>query len=125
MTEEHRTKERFLLNLDARVAYSFVGKPSSEKLQETVAANISASGAFLRLDATLPLASKVLIEFDLSLDDLKKLKFILSWDSLKNCSGRQVRVKATGVVIRQENDGVAVIFDQDHQLIPLQPAQQE
>lgn len=121
MTDERRIQERFFLNLRAKISSSFLDPNSADSL-ETVAANISCGGAFLQVDTQLPLASKVNVEFFLSIDDLKKLKFILSMDTLRKLSGQeQVWVKTTGVVIRQQENGVAVIFDENYQLTPIRP----
>lgn len=121
MAKERRTQTRFFLNLQARVSYGFTEDSATETVQ-TVAANISGGGAFLQMEHPLPLASKVQVEFLLSLEDVKKLKFILSLNSLKNFTGEQVWVKATGVVIRQQKQGVAIIFDTNYQLSPMQSA---
>lgn len=120
MANERRQQERFNLELQARISYSFVREFSDEAI-ETVAANISSGGAFLATGSPLPLSSKVQIEFLLGLEDLKKLKFILPLSVLKSFSGDKVWVKATGVVIRQEEGGVAVIFNQNYQVTPLLP----
>lgn len=120
MPSEQRTQERFSLNLKARISYRFNEEGFSEPV-ETVAANVSAGGAFFQTRHRLPLSSKVRLEFLLSLDHLKKLRFILSLSSLTSMSGQNIRVRATGIVIRQEGNGVAVIFNNNYQLTPLQP----
>ena len=119
MSEERREQERFFLNLQAKVTARFTEDSATEVI-ETLAANISSGGAFLRTEQPLPMASRVQVEFLLSLADLKKLKFILSVQTLRQLTGDQVWVIATGVVIRQEEDGVGVIFDQNYQLTPMQ-----
>ena len=65
------------------------------------------------------------LEFHLNFDDLKKLKFILSMDSLRKLTGKKVWVTTTGIVIRQEETGVGVIFDTDYQLTPMKPTNEE
>lgn len=121
MPNERRLQERFFLNLKARISYRFIDEASSEAI-ETVAANISSGGAFLKTTQPLPLSSKVQIEFFLSFDELKKLKFILPVETLKSITGSQVWVKTNGIVIRSESSGVAVIFDQNYQISPMLPA---
>jgi c-di-GMP-binding flagellar brake protein YcgR len=123
MTNERRNQERFFLDIQAKISFRFTDDEAEEFL-ETVAADISAGGAFLQTETSLPLASKVKVEFLLSIENLKKLKFILSVDTLRNLSGQHhVWVQATGVVIRQQEAGVAVIFDKNYQLTPMKPAQ--
>lgn len=120
MSSERRIQERFSLDLQAKISYRFTDDDPQDYI-ETVAANMSSGGAFLQTGKPLPLASKVKVEFLLSIEHLKKLKFILSMETLRLVSGEQVWVKATGVVIRQEPKGVAVIFDQNYQLTPMKP----
>lgn len=120
MSKERRLQERFFLDIKARITYRFVNESSKVAL-ETVAANISSGGAFFKTEHDLPLSSKVFMEFQLSLEDLKKLKFILPMESLRTISGGKVTVCATGVVIRRQEDGIAVIFEQNYQLKPMSP----
>lgn len=68
------------------------------------------------------MASKVKIEFNLGLEDLKKLRFILTMESLKQFTGKTIWVSANGIVIRQEKDGIGLIFDKNYQLTPMQPS---
>ncbi len=117
---ERRLQERFSLHLKARISSQpDTGQDSFQ--EETTAANISTGGAFIQTKQKLPMASKVYLEFCLAFDDLKKLRFILSLESLRACEGKQVWVKATAVVIRVEESGVGVIFDADYQLSPMLP----
>lgn len=121
MADEQRIQQRFTLNLQAKMSYSF-DEAGSDTYIATVAANISSGGAFLTTSQQLPLACRVRVEFLLSMDDLKKLKVVASVETLRQLASQpQVWVQASGVVIRQEETGVAVIFDQNYQLSPLQP----
>lgn len=118
MSIDRREQERFSLNLQAKISSKDAGAGAT---LTTVAADISSGGAFVQTDAAFPLATRVGIEFYLSIDDLKKLKFILSMESLKKLTGSRVWVKATGVVIRREERGVGIVFDTDYQFTPLDP----
>jgi len=117
MVNERREQERFSLNLNAKVSYRNSSKESS--VIEMTAADISSGGAFLKTKHPFPMASKIQIEFNLAYEDLKKLKFILSMETLKQLSGKKIWISATGIVIRQEKNGVAIIFDTDYQLTPM------
>lgn len=117
MSTNRREQERFSLNLQAKISYRHAAEGSS--FIDTVAANISAGGAFLTTNHRFPLASKVTIKFYLSVSDLRKLKFILSLESLKQIKGDHTWVSANAIVIRQSDDGVGVIFDTDYQLTPM------
>ena len=111
MPSDKRIQERFSLNLQARISY----RHSEDQLPviDTVAANISSGGAYLRTSHPFPMAAKVQVEFLVSFDDLKRLKFILSVESLKNLTGKHLWVSATAIVIRREADGIGIIFDTD------------
>jgi len=113
--EERRIQQRFSLDLQAKLRLE--GKSAVE---ETTAANISSGGAFIRTSLKPQLASKVYIEFLVEFNDLKNLRFILSAQSLKSLSGKKVWVNASGIVIRIEDNGIGIIFDQDYQLSPLE-----
>jgi c-di-GMP-binding flagellar brake protein YcgR len=117
MSSERREQERFSINMDAKIAYRHAEDQS--EVIDTVAANISSGGAFLTTSHPFPLATKVQVEFYLSTDELKKLKFILSVDSLKQLKENHLWVTAKGIVIRQEENGVGVIFDTDYQFTPM------
>lgn len=119
MSIDKRQQERFSLNLQAKISYGEDG--SSQKIN-TMAANISPGGAFLSTDLDIPMAEKVKIEFYLDIDDLKKLKFILSMEALKQLTDRKIWVTTTGIVIRKEGKGVGIIFDTDYQLTPMKSA---
>lgn len=117
MRTNRRQQERFSLNVQAKISYRHATDESP--VIDTVAANISSGGAFLTTDHSFPLASKVAVTFYLAVVDLQKLKFILSLESLKQIEGDHTWVSATGIVIRQADDGIGVIFDTDYQLTPM------
>ncbi len=117
MNTEQRDRKRFSLNLEAKVVYRCAAKDALTI--NTVAANISSSGAFLKTLHPFPMASQIQINFHVNYADLKKLKFILSLDSLRRISGGKIWVTTTGVVVRQEDDGVGIIFDTDYQFTPM------
>jgi len=119
MQTEQREQKRFSLNLEVKVSYRHNTK-NPPKIG-TVTANISSGGAFLKTRHPFPMASKIQMEFHVDYNDLKKLKFILSVDTLKQLNKEKVWVTATGVVIRQEKEGVAIIFDTDYQFTPMKP----
>ncbi|MDR3630305.1 MAG: PilZ domain-containing protein [Desulfocapsaceae bacterium] len=119
--QEQRLQPRFSLDLQVKISARTLNNREVFH-EETIAANISAGGAFIITDRQVPLASTIEMEFFLALDDLKKLQFILSVESLRACKEKHVWVKATGVVIRAEKRGVAVIFDTDYTIWPMSPS---
>ena len=117
---EQRLQKRFSMDLPVRVSVERDGEV--EVAFEGAIANISSGGAFITTQKPLPVSSRVHLEFLVSLDELKQLKFILSLETLRHFIGRAAWVKATGLVIRHETNGMAIIFDDDYQLSPLHSA---
>jgi c-di-GMP-binding flagellar brake protein YcgR len=120
MSIERREQQRFSLNLQARISCRHI--EDQPPVIDTVAANISSGGAFVKTNHKFPMAAKVKIEFNLGLEDLKKLRFILTMESLKQFTGKNIWVSANGIVIRQEEDGIGLIFDKNYQFTPMQPS---
>ncbi|CAG35423.1 PilZ domain-containing protein [Desulfotalea psychrophila] len=121
MPREQRSGKRFSLETAVKITYRHNQEPEQV---ETVSANISNGGAFLRTLQPLPLASKLQVEFLLDMENLKKLRFILSINSLKEfCQRPRVWVITTGVVIRQEADGIAMVFNNNYTVTPIQPGE--
>ncbi len=118
-SEERRLQERFSLQIQAKLSAT-ADVSGNEVTEEITATNISAGGAFLKTKTQIPLASKVYLEFLVNYEQLKQLRFILSLDSLKKFTGQKIWVRATGVVIRLEKNGMGIIFDQDYQLSPME-----
>jgi len=121
--DERREHERFSLRLQTKImAESGTGVTP---LLEFVTADISAGGAFIQTSRPLPIASRVRLEFFLSLDELAQLRFIVASESLKVWRGERAWVTATGVVIRADKDGVAIIFDHNYQVSPIRSTETE
>lgn len=118
MSTERREQERFSLDLQSRISYRYTANDIPPTV-DTMAVNVSSGGTLLRSDHLFPMASKVKIDFYIHIDDLKKLKFILSLASLKQLFGDHVWVSTSGIIIRQEEYGVGIIFDTDYQLTPM------
>lgn len=115
--EDRREQERFSLKLQTKIMAE--SRTGATPLLEFVTADISAGGAFIATSRPLPIASKVRLEFFLSLEELGRLRFILAGESLKVWQSERAWVTATGVVIRVEKEGVAIIFDQNYQVSPI------
>lgn len=114
---KRRIHERFTVRIQTKVtAETLSGKTP---MMEFLTANISAGGAFIETDHPLPLASKVRLEFLLSLEDLKMLKFILSMETLKAWKGKRVWVSASGIVARVEEAGMGIMFDENYRIHPM------
>lgn len=114
---DKRAHERFYLNIPVKIA----SRPFSEQppfINGTLV-NISSGGVFISALLDLPIATKIYLEFELNLEELSKLQFFLSLKNLKKYNGKQVQLHTTGVVIRVEKEGSAIIFDTDYTLTPL------
>lgn len=122
MRNERRTQDRVSLAIKARLTARTFAKANADGERETVIANLSGGGAFLQSQQKLPLATKVALAFTLSMSEIKRLKLLLSINALRNLKQEQVLLEATGVVIRQEEDGVGVIFDANYQFTPMKAA---
>lgn len=117
MTDNRRYQERHLLQVPVRVATrDFLTNPPAV---DAIMSNISSGGMHIETDQDFPMASKMYLEFSLAFEDLHKLQFVLSLDSLRKFTGTTVKVHATGVVIRVKKGGSGIIFDTDYQLYPL------
>ena len=102
---EKRAVERFDLQLEAFV--SLPGGGSQNESESLVTRDISMSGAFLMTDKPLPIGSKVSVDMILTLEGRTKQ------------SAQQAWIKASGKVLRTDNEGMAVGFDNQSRILPL------
>lgn len=118
--EDRREQKRLSLSLQTKVTAE--SRTGSTPMLEFVTADISPGGAFIATSRPLPIASKVRLEFFLSLEELAQLRFVVAKESLKAWEGERAWVTATGVVIRVDKEGAAIIFDQNYQISPIRIA---
>jgi len=116
--DERRQHERF--SMEIQVKMTSETRSGTTPMMEFLTANISSGGAFIETDAPLPLASKVRLEFLLALENLETLKFIVSLETLKAWKGKRVWVSASGIVVRHEEDGMGIMFDENYQISPME-----
>ena len=102
---EKRTVERFDLQLEAFV--SLPGSVSPNEAESLVTRDISMHGAFLITDRPLPVGSKVCVDMILTLQGRPKQDAQKAW------------IKASGKVLRTDNEGMAVGFDNQSRILPL------
>lgn len=115
--DERRQHERF--SMEIQVKMTSETRSGTTPMMEFLTANISSGGAFIETDAPLPLASKVRLEFLLALENLETLKFIVSLETLKAWKGKRVWVSASGIVVRHEEGGMGIMFDENYQINPM------
>ena len=101
---EKRKVERFSLELPGQISNP---KGCNEEILEVLTRDISAGGAFFYTDRPLPLGAEVNIDLVLPLTELKKLE------------SSKALIKVSGTVIRCEDSGMAICFNEDYQLTPL------
>jgi len=105
--KERRRLERFSFEVPARIE---VMVPADRK--ETLdlqTSDICAGGAFFRTSQALPEGTKVNIDLIIPLDRLREL-----------IGHSRVNVKVNGTVIRSGSTGMAICFNEDYQIMPLQ-----
>ena len=102
---EKRKVERFDLQLEAFV--SLPGEASHADIGNLVTRDISMSGVFLVTDTPLPVGAKVNVDMILTLGGRKKQNSQQAW------------IKASGKILRTDNQGMAVGFDDRSRILPL------
>lgn len=123
MPEERREKKRYPLRIQSKMTAATLS--GQTPMLEFTTANISSGGAFVETDTPLPLVSKVSLEFLISLEELTALKFVLSREGLKKLKDQRVWVRASGIVIRHEPTGMAIMFDENYQVHPMDAITEE
>ncbi len=119
---EQRAHPRYSMRIQCKItAETLSGKTPMMAFRT---ANISTGGAFVETDTPLPLASKVSLEFLLSLEDLQTLKFILSLETLKSWKSKRVWINASGIVARHDTGGMGIMFDENYQISPMETSDQ-
>jgi hypothetical protein len=102
---EKRKVERFDLQLEAFV--SSPGSVSQNQTESLITRDLSMCGAFLITDRPLPVGSKVCVDMILTLEGQKKQSAQKAW------------IKASGKVLRTDDEGMAVGFDDQSRILPL------
>ena len=103
---ERRHLKRFRLQLVTRILH-FKKEDNYEEINDLCTDNISAGGAYLITYRPLPLNTKVLFE---TLLPLSKKNFPYAKDSI---------VIVSGTVLRNQVSGIAILFDDDFQILSL------
>lgn len=102
---EQRKMERFNLQLPATLT---LARDKSEcDVMELLTSDVCAGGAFFETNQPLPLGTEVSIDLVLPLDELKKLQ------------AGKAHIKLSGAVIRIEERGMAICFEEGFKIRPL------
>ncbi len=102
---ERRQLERFELKIPARIMASYSGR--KKEMVEVCTNNISAGGAYCRTDHAIPEGTRVHLDFILPAKELVKLIGVSSF------------IKIAGTVVRSEDFGVAICFDNHYEMMPF------
>ncbi|MGE4469793.1 MAG: LuxR C-terminal-related transcriptional regulator [Desulfovibrio sp.] len=102
-----RLTERFDLELPASLS---IAEPNGAKdLVQLLTKDICSQGAFLNTKAPLPPGTQV------------NLRLVVPLDHIPELRGRQSEIQASGTVIRNHENGMAIRFDLGYQLLPVRP----
>jgi len=101
---DSRKMERFDLALRSRLRLPGMEKPEFINL---LTSDVCAGGAFFKTDLPLPIGTEVEVDLVLPLDNLKRL------------NAHQALIKVSGAVIRSDDQGIAVCFNEDYQISRL------
>ncbi len=105
--QERRKLERFCFEVPAKI--TVVGSAEAHGMLDLVTKNICSGGAFLRTMKPLPEGTRVTVDL------------ILTLDSPTNPTGQtRAIVKVNGAVVRSRSRGMAICFDEDYNITPLE-----
>ena len=105
--EERRKLERFSFEVPAKI--KVVGSAETQDMLDLATSNICSGGAFFRTIQALPEGTKVTADLILPLDRLKKLT-----------GHTRVIVRVNGTIVRSGSTGMAICFNEDYQIVPLE-----
>jgi len=102
--EDKRRLERFNLELPSQVS---VVTGLDQQIIDLLTRDISSDGAYFHTEVPLPVGTAVKIDLIISLDELKKIE------------SRKALIKVSGEVVRSENKGMAICFNNYYKIIPI------
>jgi len=103
---EKRQLERFKLQLLSNI--SVRGKDKDIKTIKALTQDVCSGGAFFKTPDTLSVGTQV------------DLDLIIKIDRLKDIIGNSALVNLTGTIIRAHKEGMAICFDEDFKISPLE-----
>jgi len=105
MNESDRRKmERFDLELSAKLTWT--GKDEEHESIELMTSNICAGGAFFKTNKQLTVGTDL------------KLVVILLLNKFKNVKDKISLIDVSGSVIRTDQQGMAICFDEKYKILP-------
>lgn len=101
---ENRKMERFSLDLAGLLSINGRSEDGVRKFQTV---DICAGGALFHTTESVPLGAEISVDLILPLDRFKEIKT------------KRALIEVSGKVIRKENNGVAVCFDSQYKISPI------
>jgi len=101
---QKRKIERFPVRLPAGI---LLAGEEKEEPMIFLTDDASAGGVFIKTERSLPLGSEVTLDL------------VLPCIELKNFEGQGIRLKVSGAVIRVNETGMAIRFNEDYSIWPL------
>ncbi|MFW6139167.1 MAG: PilZ domain-containing protein [Spirochaetota bacterium] len=106
MKKDRRRYERFQLRTPARMTVMH-HRRKKKKTLELHAHNICAGGAYFPTEHKLEEGTRVHLDLILSIEMLRKLE------------GLKGMVRVSGTVVRTDEEGIAVSFDKEYEMVPI------
>ncbi len=104
-TDDKRKLERFKIQLLSHI--SVRGQDKDIKKIKLLTQDVCSGGAFFKTKKTLPVGTEV------------DLDLILKIDRFKEVAGKSALVNLSGKIIRTHQDGMAICFDDNFEISPL------
>jgi hypothetical protein len=104
--EEKRDLQRFNLHLPATIYPA--GRQTEKDVITAPTINICAGGVLLKTGDKLAVGSEVEVKIVLNLDELEKIQ------------DKKAQIKLSGIVLRTDNEGTAIAFDEKYEIEPLE-----
>lgn len=105
VNQDHRRLERFAVQLPATISTS--GSALDQNVLALQTVDISSSGAFFQTASPMPVGSEV------------KIELVVDLEKLRQMSGQHARIQVSGYVVRVKENGMAVCFDEEYQILPV------
>lgn len=104
-TIESRKMERFDLKLDTRLFLDSL--PKKQLVRNLQSNDVSSGGAFFETDEPLGVGTPL------------KMEMVLPVTELKKHQSKGAIIKVSGAVVRVTSQGMAVIFDEEYQILKM------
>ncbi|MBW2604860.1 MAG: hypothetical protein JRE28_11195, partial [Deltaproteobacteria bacterium] len=93
-------------SLELSTYLSMVDTDKNPKFLELITSNICSGGAYFKTKKPLSVKTDV------------KLNIILSLDKFKNVKGKMSHIEVSGSVVRRDQQGMAICFDNEYKISP-------